>query len=256
MINPFFEFNPSKRVISPYIGSTVGSFENEVSHMCSNSFKRLETLCKKYGGCFHPVDNRKTSLNFHPSEDFSLLQSFDLISKSRPFCIFIIGDTYGPFCDEFSINDQNLDNDINEVTIVKRNLKTAISHGHSWLSEKPFCNASLLELEIEFAALQNGSRLSRSHCHFYFHDKYNIFLTEAERKDVKLSKNSIESSEGQEKLSKLKDRLIEEGYNVRFFHDEKSLDDAVLEDWSSIINLHFENEVDESFIGKIVILLF
>ena len=254
MKSSFPELNPSNKVICPYISTAGGSFQNEISYVCSNAFKKLQDLCKKYGGCFQPIDNRKTLLNFRPTEDFSLLQSFDLISRSRPFYIFVIGDHYGPYCGESELpiteeHDEN--NKINDFTMTKRNLITAISHGHSWLREKSFCNSSLLELEIEFAALQYGSSFSQSHCHFYFHDKHSVFLTEtSEKKDEKTKNKSVETCEAQEKLSNLKDRLIDGGYNVRFFHDKESLDKAVFEDWSNVVNLIFENELDENTIGK------
>lgn len=251
---PSQNFDKSK-VIRPYLSSAFVDLQDEISYLHSNAFVKLNKFCQTYGGNFQVVDNRRTSIDFRATHDFALSHALDKVQECHPYFICVIGSHYGPYCSssEMPIVYQNVDiAEFQACSAMKRNIISAASHGHDWVAKTPHALSSFLELEIQQAAFKHGSVSSRAHCYFYFHDCYKILLTErpVSSKNKGFGKSlsiqpvrEVEDIEAQGKLDKLKDRILKEGYNLRFFNDSQCLDEVIYDDWKKVCDLELEKKI-------------
>ena len=207
-------------------------------------------------------------MDFRSTHDFVLSHALKGIEDCSPFFICVIGSSYGPHCYESELpivykEDEGGTPDGASSSAIKRNLMLASVHGHSWVADKPYATSSILQLEVEHAALRKGSSNSRKHCYFYFQDSYSIALegVPVTSKPSNVSKSQsfqplieLENEEAQLKLSNLKRRLITEGYNVRFFTDSESLNRIVVEDWTKVIGMCFEKKFPSYVLSMFLVL--
>ncbi|XP_077971981.1 uncharacterized protein LOC120339237 [Styela clava] len=244
------------QVISPYISSTFDDFEEEFKHLHTDVFPKLNEYCQKRGARFVPVDFRRTVVESRFSSDFALSHALDSIKQCCPFFMAIFGQKYGPHrlpTDSFLNAPAPFGRYIqNAPSNLDQNLLTAGKLGHSWVLEKKWQLCSLMELEIQAAALEQTS--TAKYCFFYIRDFKHSYLKKTDKSfnatSYTASEISIESRQSgdelamfeaeseyaEKRLNELKMRIVKKGWTIKFFSNPTELGHAVLHNWMKVIN--------------------
>lgn len=237
-------------LVSPFISGTFEGFEEEFNHLYSNVFPRLDDLCKSRGSRFLPSCDRRTAIETRSSSSLQLSNALDCIKKCSPYFMAIFGQQYGPHRPvketviEMKAGHGRQSIGPGNLSLVDLNIVTASKRGHWWLLDKKWQYCSMLEMEIQAAALE--SEPAAKHCHFYIRDFKQNYLKQSKENDVSIDELSTidgyslfeaESRYAEKKLDALKLRICKKGWPVKYFSSPTELGEMIIEDWAKIVDL-------------------
>ncbi|XP_061187631.1 uncharacterized protein LOC133195719 isoform X1 [Saccostrea echinata] len=228
-----------RKPIRPYICSTPEDFNEEKDFLFREVFPKIHELCKLRGGNFLPYDVRWNPNGEEAASGNLLKLNLDYISKSSPFFICLLGESYGPYrqverppLPKKIINVEDLD----EMDWMDKNYLMAASAGYTWVLQESHQNTSFTELEIIQAAFLCDNR----YCHFYYRQPEHLdvkFGHLSEEKRTKLSKIHLPENEYADlNIRDLKQRIVKKALPVKYFRTNEELGRHVIKDWTAVID--------------------
>lgn len=155
--------------VTPYVCSTPGDFQEEREWLAERVFPELAELCCSRGTYFSPVDVRWSPDDPLTQEGHLLHSLLDLIARSAPYFLCLLGERYGPYRDSQPAGADRPAEQASDVSSevkdwLEVNLTLAAECGHPWVLQGGLETCSIPELEIMAAAFRGNSH----HCTFYF----------------------------------------------------------------------------------------
>lgn len=236
--SPFF--------ISPFISGTFEGFDEEFTYLYSDVFTKLDELCQSKGLRFIPSCDRRTAIETRTSSNLQLTNALESIKRCSPYFMAIFGQQYGPHRSvketviELKTGHGRQSVGPSNLSPVDANILTASKRGHWWLLDRKWQYCSMLELEIQAAALEDDP--TAKHCFFYIRDFKNNYLRQRQLNDMdgfaeEFSLFEAESEYAEKKLDNLKLRISKKGWPIKYFSSPFELAEMVLRDWTKIIHL-------------------
>uniref|UniRef100_UPI00398EFF95 putative tetratricopeptide repeat protein 41 isoform X2 n=1 Tax=Pristiophorus japonicus TaxID=55135 RepID=UPI00398EFF95 len=219
--------------------STLEDFQEERNYLANEVFPLLRELCSTRRSCFKVLDMQWTPHEGHcqqNTDSHQLKITLDFITKCSPFFLCMLGQKYGEYCPPDAECLLTRESDFQGLSQVERNIYIAAKNGYSWILHGDYQTCSLLELEIIEAALLNYSEFS----FFYFRDsRYaDDILLNVPQNETGLVERKYKSRDHYEeqRIRRLKEKIVNKGLRVTFFRTIEELGEAVLKDWSDVIN--------------------
>ena len=155
--------------VTPYVCSTPVDFQDERDWLSEHIFPKLAELCLARGTYFSPVDVRWSAEDTLTQEGHLLCTLLDLVIKSAPYFLCLLGECYGPYNDGSQpVKEDTEQEDGSEHSFNKDwlqdNLAMAAECGHPWVMQDGHQCCSVPELEIITATFRGDS----TQCTFYF----------------------------------------------------------------------------------------
>nr|XP_022299968.1 uncharacterized protein LOC111108403 isoform X2 [Crassostrea virginica] len=228
-----------RKPIRPYMCSTPEDFNEEKDFLAKEIFPEIHKLCKLRGGNFLPYDIRWNP-NGDETESGNLLKlNLDYITKSSPFFICLLGESYGPYryAEKPPLPKKitNLE-DLEEMDWMDKNYLMAASAGYTWVLQESHQNTSFTELEI----IQAAFLCDNKYCHFYFRQPEHLdvkFGNLPEEKRNQLSKVHLPENENADlSIRDLKQRIVKKALPVKYYRTNEELGRHVIKDWTLVID--------------------
>nr|XP_022299795.1 uncharacterized protein LOC111108304 isoform X3 [Crassostrea virginica] len=228
-----------RKPIRPYVCSTPEDFNEEKDFLAMEIFPEIHKLCKLRGGNFLPYDIRWNP-NGDETESGNLLKlNLDYITKSSPFFICLLGESYGPYryAEKPPLPKKitNLE-DLEEMDWMDKNYLMAASAGYTWVLQESHQNTSFTELEI----IQAAFLCDNKYCHFYFRQPEHLdvkFGNLPEEKRTQLSKVHLPENENADlSIRDLKQRIVKKALPVKYYRTNEELGRHVIKDWTLVID--------------------
>lgn len=248
-----------RKPIRPFVCSTPEDFNEEKDFLLREIFPEIHKLCKLRGGNFLPYDIRWNPNGDEAASGNLLKLNLDYISKSSPFFICLLGESYGPYRymekPPLQKKIRNVE-DLDDMDWMDKNYLMAASAGYTWVLQESHQNTSFTELEIIQAAFLCDNR----HCHFYFRQPEHLdvkFGHLSEEKRIKLSKVHLPENEYADlSIRDLKQRIVKKALPVKYYRTNEELGRHVIKDWTAVIDVVYPAlEHPLSTLGKIFIKL-
>ncbi|XP_022299970.2 tetratricopeptide repeat protein 41-like isoform X2 [Crassostrea virginica] len=228
-----------RKPIRPYLCSTPEDFNEEKDFLAKEIFPEIHKLCKLRGGNFLPYDIRWNP-NGDETESGNLLKlNLDYITKSSPFFICLLGESYGPYrYGEKPPLPKKITNleDLEEMDWMDKNYLMAASAGYTWVLQESHQNTSFTELEI----IQAAFLCDNKYCHFYFRQPEHLdvkFGNLPEEKRTQLSKVHLPENENADlSIRDLKQRIVKKALPVKYYRTNEELGRHVIKDWTLVID--------------------
>lgn len=229
--------------VSPYISSTFSDVEEELKFLYTDTFPKLQELCQKRGVHFYPCDIRRTVVDSRTFSEHTLQHALDAVKVCQPYFMCIMGDKYGRYSAHTVNSSEHIEECPSLVSTIDINFKNAASCGHPWVMEEKYKDTSIMELEVEQAALSRDD--VPKYCSFYVRDYKKMFLERTNHlrytdysnelaEDVDYIFNA-ESKFAEDKLNELKLKIANKGFHIYYFKSPIELGRLVFEQWSRII---------------------
>ncbi|XP_076469165.1 uncharacterized protein LOC143299693 [Babylonia areolata] len=224
--------------VTPYVCSTPADFEEERDWLVDHVFPKLVEVCVTRGTYFSPVDVRWSPQDSLTQEGHLLPSLLDLISRSAPYFLCLLGECYGPYRGNHQTRDREAQSGSNSESIdwLELNLTKAAQNGHPWVLQDGHQQCSISELEILAASLRGHSH----QCTFYFRQAEHIDLKFPDLSyEERMESSSLflaESEHAGLKIQSLKQTIVKRGLPVRYFKSLQELGDIVLEDWTAVLD--------------------
>ncbi|XP_048741170.2 uncharacterized protein LOC125655060 isoform X3 [Ostrea edulis] len=229
-----------RKPIRPYVCSTPEDFNEEKDFLISEIFPKIHELCKLRGGNFLPYDIRWNPSGDEAASGNLLKLNLDYISKSSPFFICLLGESYGPYRHvERPPLPRKLTNveELTDMDWMDKNYLMAASAGYTWVLQESHQNTSFTELEIIQAAFLCDSR----YCHFYIRQPEHLdvkFGHLAEEKRMKLSRIHLPENEYADlNIRDLKQRIVKKALPVKYYRTNEELGRHVMRDWTMVLDV-------------------
>jgi nephrocystin-3 len=209
--------------IRPFLSSTFRDFSDERDLLFQQTFPVVEKLCEERGLLFSPLDLRWGVTTEQSASGQVVKICLDEIDRCRPFFVCSLG---------FRNGWAKGPDDPPEADWVQL-LETTIQIGeeaYPWIKEKR--DRSVTELEVLHGCLRNPN--PRERVFVYFRDAE--VLEWIEKKDRSVY---AEMGYAEQKVFDLKRRLIEGGFNVRWFSDPAEMASLMEEDFTRVIKGDF-----------------
>ncbi|XP_070193118.1 uncharacterized protein [Littorina saxatilis] len=221
--------------VTPYVCSTPDDFHEERDWLTQYIFPRLAEMCKARGTYLAPVDIRWSEDDPVAQEGHLLHSLLDLIKKSAPYFLCLLGERYGPYCGGTRVGIGTDSMERSEEWL-ELNLKIAAQCGHQWVTQSGHEQCSIPELEIMAATLRGNSH----QCTFYFRQAEHLDMklkkaTHDERLDLS-ARFLTESEHAGLKVQGLKQTIVNRGLPVRYFRTAQQLGKMVIKDWFAILD--------------------
>ncbi|XP_067936998.1 tetratricopeptide repeat protein 41-like [Watersipora subatra] len=224
--------NNISRHINPFLCST-DDFSAEREFLKANAFAKLECLCSHRGVSFQPYDWDHNIGEDRLHQGLSLQLALKCIGYASPYFIAFLSNQYGVHRPENSaILPDSVDDLPPDADWIDRSMVIASEHGYKWLLDESYTSTSLTELKIIQAAFLNEEA---KFCRFYVRDDE--------------SSVGLQSDLGQYdkyKLQQLKTNIAKRGLFVSYYKSLEHLDELVMADWTSIIDLVYPSVSRES----------
>lgn len=229
-----------RKPIRPFVCSTPEDFNEEKDFLLREIFPEIHKLCKLRGGNFLPYDIRWNPNGDEAASGNLLKLNLDYISKSSPFFICLLGESYGPYRymekPPLQKKIRNVE-DLDDMDWMDKNYLMAASAGYTWVLQESHQNTSFTELEIIQAAFLCDNR----HCHFYFRQPEHLdvkFGHLSEEKRIKLSKVHLPENEYADlSIRDLKQRIVKKALPVKYYRTNEELGRHVIKDWTAVIDV-------------------
>jgi len=233
--------------IRPFISSTFTDFMEERDYLMKKIFPTLDQRVKERGSSFAPVDLR-WGIDAEQSKEGKVIQlCLDYINESAPYFICLLGDRYGshrptdlPNISRDALEEGNLQSVLEESSHWLDQNYIVGAQFHEWILQDGYQNLSITELEV----LQSLDHNRHEHCYFYIRNNDNMqqllkkdcWDAESESLMAKMMEETGETFYAQEKLLRLKRKIIDEGLPYKFFSSKEDLGNCILEDWNKVVD--------------------
>jgi len=203
----------AERQVRVFLSSTFGDMQADRDHLVKFVFPQLRRLCETCGVTWGEVDLRWGISDEQKAEGRVLPICLEEIRRCRPYFIGLLGQRYG---------------------WIPEGIPAELLEKEPWLREQVALQASVTELEILHGVLRAPAEAG--HAYFYLRDpKYAAAQPQHQRVSF-----TCESSEGAEKLSRLKQRIRGSGLPVREnYASPEELGALVLADLTAAIESDF-----------------
>jgi nephrocystin-3 len=193
-----------------FVSSTFHDLQEEREYLVKKVFPEIRQLCRERGVEFTEIDLRWGLTEEEATHGKIIRTCLEEIDRCRPYFIGIIGDRYG-WSPKF--HDVQKDGEL-----IRK---------YPWIEDMSAESASIIDMEFEYAVLQNPSQAYGSY--FYF------------RKN-----NSQEKHPDAKKLDGLKKRIRQSKRPVKEFETPKDLGEMVRADLSKLVQMHWHKDAEES----------
>jgi tetratricopeptide (TPR) repeat protein len=196
-----------KRIICPFICSTFQDMKLEREHLTAAVYPVFSYECSKRRVRYNAHDFRWGITEEECNNGKVIQRCLNEIDVTYPYFICILGHRYGWCHPKEGPKDQ----------LLQKQFEVA-SEYYPWLKEEQYQEKSITELEIENRFFRNMDKPNFQHgALFYFREK-------------SIDKFTDEDPYHQEKMAKLKARILEAGVTPRTYKDEKVLGSMVKAD--------------------------
>lgn len=209
-----------------FISSTFMDMNAERDYLNRYVFPQVKDYCKSRYIDFMPIDLRWGITEEASKNGLVLASCIEEIDNSRPFFVGILGTRYGwmPTAEELKCS------------------RPSITKNEDWLISKIHDNASITEIEIDYAALRDNSI------------PYALFFIKDENENPDSDHCEAKDSLSERKLKGLKHKIKQQKkYPVHSYHSPKELGDILFSELIQMIEREFPdygNDYSESVISR------